>query len=195
MNVGRDPKRDRRALILLGIAVAAVFVFRAATSDSASNAKVVAPTEPLDTAELRLRRLRQSMARVPGKKDLLKQASAELADREKGLIDADTVNQAQAQVLESVRRSAKTVGMEIRNVEFLPIKPYGDSYGEIGVVISAECGAEQLVDLMGEIAKQPQLLATSDLRVSTGNPKQKTVNVRLVVSGLVPRKFLPEKKA
>lgn len=194
MNLGRDPKRDRRALILLGLAVAALAVFRMATAGG-SGTKVVAPVEQASALELRLRTLRRSMARLPGKQEQLKQASAELAEREKGLIDADTVNQAQAQVLDIVRRTAKSVGIDVRGVEFPQIKPYGDYYGEIGVTITAECGMEQLVDLMGEIAKQPQLLATSDLRANTASAKMKTVNVRLTISGLVPHKFMPEKKA
>lgn len=191
--MGRDPKRDRRALVLLGIAVAGVAIFQIATANRAT--KVVAASDPADTLELRLRALRRSMSRVPGKQQVLKQATTELAEREKGLIDAETVNQAQAQVLDIVRRAAKSAGMEIRNTEFVPVKPYGDYYGEIGVAISAECAAEQLVDLMGEIAKQPQLLATGDLRATLANPKMKTINVRLVISGLVPHKFVPEKKA
>jgi hypothetical protein len=38
------------------------------------------------------------------------------------------------------------------------------------------------------------LLATSDIRVIAGNPKEKTITVRLGLSGVVPRKLVPEKK-
>ena len=38
------------------------------------------------------------------------------------------------------------------------------------------------------------LCGTSDIRVNSGNPKDKRVNVRLTVSGVVPKKLIPEKK-
>ena len=187
-------QRDRRALVLLGIAVVLVLMFRAATADTASSTKVVVPVQSVDAAELRLRRARQSLARVPGKEEVLKQAAAELAAREKGLIVADTVNQAQAQVLEVVRKLAKNAGVDVRGTEFSQPRSFGDAYGEVAVSVSGECQIEQLVNLLADLANQPQLLATSDLRIAAANPKQKTVTVRMTVSGIVPKRLVPEKK-
>lgn len=196
MNIStRDPGRDRKALMALGLAVVLYFVVRAALSGDAGGPKIVTREGTVDALELRLRRLRTSMARVPGKEAVLKTATAELANREKRLIVADTVNQAQAQVLDVVKRLARKEGFEIRGSDFSAPKPFGDSYGEVTVAINAECTAEQLVNLMADLGNEPQLLATSDLRISTGNPKLKTINLRLAVSGLVPRKLVPEKKA
>jgi hypothetical protein len=189
-------QRDKRALVLLGMAVVVVIIFRAATATDAAAVKVVAPSEqPVDALELNLRRLRQSMARVPGKTTVLKQVSDELAVREKGLFVGDTVNQAQAQIAETVKKVARTAGMEIRATDFSPVKPFGDAYGEVGLTISAECTIEQLVNLMADLANQPQLIATNELRMNAANPKQKTVNIRLTITGLVPKRLVPEKKA
>ena len=37
-------------------------------------------------------------------------------------------------------------------------------------------------------------LATSEMRISSAKPKEKTLNVRLTLSGVVPRKLVPEQK-
>jgi hypothetical protein len=37
-------------------------------------------------------------------------------------------------------------------------------------------------------------VATSDIRVNSANLKDKSVAVRLALSGVVPRKLVPEKK-
>jgi hypothetical protein len=47
---------------------------------------------------------------------------------------------------------------------------------------------------MTDLANRPELIATSDIRVALANPKEKTVVVRLGLSGVVPRKLVPEKK-
>ena len=99
--------RDKRALVLLGVALFAGLAYWFATRDSSSSAKVVSAPDTVDRAERRLNNLRKSLATVDGKEAQLKQASLELAQREKGLIPGDTANQAQAQLLQIVRRVAK----------------------------------------------------------------------------------------
>ena len=56
-----------------------------------------------------------------------------------------------------------------------------------------ECRIDQLVNLLAALQAQPELVATSDLRVLSSNAKEKTVAVRLTVSGVVPRRLVPEK--
>lgn len=193
MKISRDATRDKKALIALAVAVVAFLVFRAVPG--APPVKLVKQEATTDLMELRLRRLRVSMARAPGKEAVLKQAASELADREKRLIVADTINQAQAQVLDVVKRLTRKEGFDIRGTEFAAPKPFGDAYGEVAVAINAECTMEQLVNLLADLSNEPQTLATSDLRISSANTKQKTINLRLTISGLVPRKLVPEKKA
>jgi hypothetical protein len=62
------------------------------------------------------------------------------------------------------------------------------------VAVSFSCRIEQFVNFMTDLANRPELIATSDIRVALGNPKEKTVVVRLGLSGVVPRKLAPEKK-
>ncbi len=188
---------DRRTIALIGVAVLMAVIY-VSSSSSTKIPAVVSAVRPMTIpdAELQLARMRQSVARVPGKDEVLKAAAAELGTREKGLIDADTTNQAQEQVLQIIRKiaAAQSPAVELRSVELGAPLPFGDSYGEVTIAASFECHIEQLVQMLADLSTRPELVATSDLRMTAGNPKQKTVNVRLAVSGIVPKKLAPDKK-
>jgi len=189
--------RDRRALMVLGVVGAAVLIYYFASRPSSSIATVAdVPQETPQIAEQRLALLRQKAATVPGKEAVLKEASAELARREKGLIVADTAPQAQAQLLQIVRRVARKQNppLEIGQADFSQPRHYGDSYGEVSVAVTMSCRIEQLVNMISDFSAQPELVSTSELRIGEANPTQKTMRVRMVVSGLVPRRLVPENK-
>ena len=188
--------RERRALILLAIAVPVIAIFVATSKDSTAPAVVAPSTESIPAAEQRLARMRQSVARVPGKQEVLRQAAFELSQREKGLLDADTAPQAVEQLAGIVRKIARAQAppVEIRNMELSQPQAYGDAYGLITVAVSTECRIEQLVNMMADLSARPELVATNDMRISVGNPKEKTVNVRLSVAGLVPRRLVPQRR-
>lgn len=186
--------RDRRALMILGVALlaGAAYQFWPAGAPSLT---VSADTNSVETAELRLARLRQLAATVPGKEGVLKKVSADLAVRESGLLRADTGAQAQAQVVQIVRRlaSEEAPPIEIRSTELAALSPLNDSYGTANVSVYIECRIEQFVNFLAAIAAQPELIATQDMQISVGNAKDKTVRVRLTVSGIVSRQLLPQK--
>jgi len=50
-----------------------------------------------------------------------------------------------------------------------------------------------LVNVLAAIPAQPELIATDDLRVMSSNAKEKTIGVRLTLSGVVPRRLVPVK--
>jgi len=190
--------RDKRALILLGVVGFFVIVYVLSTSGPGVPA-VVSPSRAMtiSAAELELARMRESVARVPGKEEVLKQAAAELATREKGLIEADTANQAQEQVLQIVRKiaAAQSPPVEIRSVELGTIHPFADAYGEAPISVTFEAHFEQMVQMMADLSARPELVSMTELRMVAANAKQKTVNVRMGISGIVPRRLVPEKKA
>lgn len=188
-------RRDRRALALLGVAVTLTLAVYFGLPAEAP-APVAATAGDIPTAERRLERLRTLAASVPGKEQVLKAVSAELEAREKGIVRAETGAQAQAHVLEVIRRAAKALPapIEIRAVELGPIRPVTEDYGEALVSVSFECRIEELLNLLAELTAQPEMIALSELRVAAGNAKQKTVNARVTVSGMVPRSLVPEKK-
>jgi hypothetical protein len=189
--------QDREKKLLIGWAVVMTLGLGYwATSKDEGPAPVVQAVDNIPSAEKRLARLRQLAASVPGKQEVLEQVSAELADREKGLIQADTAAQAQAQLLQILRKlgKAQSAPIDMRNSEIGQVKPYGDKYGEVAVSLSFEAHIEQLVQLLSDLTAQKEIIGVNDLRVGSANPKQKTVPVRLTVSGLVRRELVPDKK-
>ncbi len=189
-------ERERKLLIAAGIVVPIILIYYFATSSSSSAPEVSSPTDTPEAAEKRLADLRHRAATVPGKEAVLKQVSLELSRREKGLIQADTAPQAQAQLLQVVRRVARaqTPPVEIGQVEMSEPHPYAGAYGEVAVTISMTCGSEQLVNMISDLSAQPEIVATNDMRIGAAHAKLKTMPVRMVISALVPRRLVPEKK-
>jgi hypothetical protein len=185
--------RDRRALILLGAGLLTVIVLRFGVYRD-SQTVVVEAKDSVPLAENRLTRLRQAEVVVPVKEALFKRLSAEVALREKGVIQAPTAQQAQAHLLETIRRVGKNEGIEVRGGEFPELRVLGDDYGEAAVSVNFECRIEQLVNFLAALTKEPELLASNEIRVSSANPKEKTVSVRLTLAGVVPRNLVPVKK-
>lgn len=185
---------DRRTLLMLAAGVLLVLVLRFVVLTDKRPAELVAASDSVPLAEDRLAKLRATVATVPGKEKVAKQVAAELAVREKGMILADTAAQAQAQLLEIIRRTGKDEGIDVRGAEEMKVRPLADDYGEVLVAVSFTCRIEQFVNFMTDLANRPELIASSDIRVAQANPKEKTVTVRLGLSGVVPRKLAPEKK-
>ncbi|HYL35120.1 MAG TPA: type II secretion system protein GspM [Bryobacteraceae bacterium] len=188
--------RDKRALWLLGAALLLALLYWAATRSPSVPASATLPADSIERSERRLTALGAALATVGGKEDLLRQASAELAAREKGLIPGDTASQAQAQLLQIVGRIAKqqTPPIEIRQAEFAQPRPYGDAYGVVSVSVTIDCRTDELVNLLAGLTQQPELVSTEDIRFGVANPKSKSMPMRITISGLVPRRLVPEKK-
>jgi hypothetical protein len=185
--------RDRRALVLLGSGLLTVVVLRFGVYRD-SQTTVVEAKNSIPLAEKRLARLRQTQTLVPAKQAAVKTVSAAVALREKGILRAPTAQQVQAHLLETIRRVGKTEGIEVRGGEFPEVRPLGEEYGEAAVSVNFECRIEQLVNFLAALTREPELLATNEVRVSSANPKDKTVGVRLTLAGVVPRNLVPVKK-
>jgi len=185
--------RDRRAVALLGLGLLTLLVLRYGVYGQRQTA-VVAATDSVSLAEKRLARLTQVAATVPAKQSLAKKISSEVALREKGIIQAPTAQQAQAHLLETIRRVAKAEHIDVRGVEFPELRPLGNEYGEAAVSVNFECHIEDLVNFLADLTKESELLATNEVRVASGNPKTKMLSVRLTLAGVVPRGLVPVKK-
>src|SRR5436309_753906 len=107
---------DRKTAILWISGVAVILILRFVVLADRSP-QVVEVSESVPAAEKRLEKLRQIAATVPGKEELMKQASAELASREKGILKAETSAQAQAQMQELLHRVGQANGIDIRGIE------------------------------------------------------------------------------
>jgi type II secretion system (T2SS) protein M len=185
--------RDRRALAFLAVSVILGLVYRFWSENPAP--AVVAPADPVGMAEKRLARLREVAATIPAKEDILKKVSADLAVREKGLVQADTAAQAQAQLIEMLRTlgRAENPPIDIRSYELSAIRPAG-AYAEASAGVQMECRIDQLVNLLAGLGARPELVSISDLRITSANVKEKIVGVRLEVTGVTPRRLVPDKK-
>jgi hypothetical protein len=188
-------QRDRRALLLLGVAGCAWGVMLLVNTGS-EPVKVVGRTDSIPAAEQKLARLRVQASTVQGKQQLLQQVTAELAGREKGIFDAQTAAQAQAQLLDAVRRVGKAQNppIEFGTVELTQeIRKAGD-YGEVQISLPFNCRIEDLVNFLAELTAQPEAIATTEVRISAQEAKDKVIAVRLTVAGLVPQRLIPAKK-
>ena len=185
---------DRRLLWLMVLLLVLVALRYTVFGDR--QPQVVAPAETVAVAERRLQRLRDVAATVNGKEAVLKRASADLEAREKGLIQADTSAQAQARLLDTIHRIAAANGFDARGVDqFSEARPLGTDYGVVSVTETFTCGIEQLVNFLAALSNEPEILATNEIQISGGNDKKKNIQVRLSLSGVVPRKLVPVKKA
>jgi hypothetical protein len=188
--------RDRRALVLLGVGLAATAVFYFVFPNNGGNAGVAAPAVSQDNialAQQRLTRLRQIAATVPAREAVLKQTSADLADRERGMIQADTAPQAQAALLEIARRLGKDEQIDLRGGDFGAPKAFGD-YGLVYATVAFDCHVEQLVNFLADLSREPEIVVPSEERITSGNAKEKTMGVRMLLAGVVAKKLVPLKK-
>jgi predicted Zn-dependent protease len=185
---------DRKTAILWISAIAVILIFRFVVLADRSPA-VVAASESAPMAEKRLARLRQIAATVPGKEALMKQASGELESREKGMLKAETSAQAQAQLQELLHKVGAANGIDIRGIEDMRVKLLGADYGEASVTVRFNCLIEQLVNLLAALATQPELISTNQIQITGNADKNKVIQVRLTLSGVVSRKLAQEKKS
>lgn len=185
---------DRRLVVLLAGSVGLMLVLRFGVYGDRGGPVVVAAAESIPQAEQRLDQLRRIAGTLDGKEALKKQADAELASREKGLIPGGTIDEARAKLLELTTNIAKANGIDTKGMDDHHEKAVSADYAEVAVTVSFTCAIENLVNFLAALADQPEILATNEIRVSGGNDKKKNVQVRIGVAGLVPRKLLPEKK-
>jgi hypothetical protein len=187
--------RDKKALLALA-AAALIYVtlqYTGITDPSVSTLASRGGADSVELAQQRVARLRQIAALVPAREAVAKQVSSDLADREKGLIRADTAAQAQAAVGEVAVRVGKANQIDVRGGDFPAPKTFGE-YGVVYTTVTFECHIEQLVNFLADLSHQPELVVPSDERITASQAKQKLVTVRMVLAGVVPKKLIPEKK-
>ncbi len=186
---------DRRLVYLLVSMAVSVVLRYAFFSGDSQRVVVVAPSDSIPLAEQRLDRLRSVAATVPAKEAMLRQAMADLAAREKGLIRADTAPQAQAHLLDVVHRVAGMAGMDARGADQLSeVRALGADYGVVSVSESFTCGIDQLVNFLAALHAEPEIISTGEIHINGGNDKQKNIRVRLSLSGVVPKSLAPKRR-
>jgi hypothetical protein len=185
--------REKRMLLLLAPAVVLILIIRFGFMREKTH-EVVSSGGSAPLAEKRLAKLRQVAATVPAKEEVLKRVDAEMALREKGILTAETGPQATAHLMELARTVGKAENIEIRGGELGQTKVLSPEYGEVTAGISFDCHIDQFVNFMAGLSREAELIGTRDIRITAGNPKEKTIVVRMTLGGLVPKKLIPEKK-
>lgn len=184
--------RDKKLLaVWVGVVLCAVFFW-----PSSSDTGTVGAVQNVELTEKRVSRLRRVAASAPARQEILKKVSDELVKREKGLIQGETAPQAQAQLLQVVRRVAQLQqpALVFKGTEFSSPRPLGSSYGEVVMTISMDAPIEQVVNFLADVGNQPELISVTDLTFTQVVGKQKLVPVRVTFTGMVPRRLVPEKK-
>jgi hypothetical protein len=152
-------------------------------------------TENVGQAEKRLAKLRAIAATVPAKQKILDRVDADLAFREKGVMQGETAAQASARLLEIAHRVATAEGIDIRGGDIGQPKAISADYGEVYATFGFTCAIEKYINFMAGLSREPELTGATEIHLtSTMNPKDKTVTVRMTLAGLVPKKLIPEKK-
>ncbi|HEU5020565.1 MAG TPA: hypothetical protein VFT60_01695 [Bryobacteraceae bacterium] len=186
-------KRDRTALTILGAALCVFLLLQYVILPENSASASAAVSMSADQLRLRVGRLRQIAASLPVREALLKQTDADLADRERGIVQAGTAAEAQSEVLQAAQRIGKANQLDVHSGEFPAPRPFGD-YAIVYANVSFECHIEQLLNFLADLTREPQLIVPSDERITATNPKDKTMTVRMTLAGVVAKKLLPEKK-
>ncbi len=186
-------KRDRTALMILGGAVGIFLLLQFVIlpdNDAPASAPVTMSTDQL---RQRVALLRQTAASLPVREALLKRTDADLADRERGVIQAATAAEAQSEVLQTAQRIGKANEIDVHSGDFPAPRAFGD-YAIVYTNVSFDCHIEQLLNYLADLTREPQLVVPSEERITATNPKDKTVTVRMLLAGVVAKKLLPEKK-
>lgn len=184
-------ERERKLVLALipALLVTAIVYYWTEPSEAAP-AAVMDSATAIDSARLRLDKLRAMTAQAPALQESLKTLDTNLAGWEKRLITADTPAQAQAQLNQIFRRVARLQGpaVEVRNVDIGAVLP-AQYYAEIRLGVVFDCQVEGLVNLLTELSGQPEFLSWRDLRVVSQDSKQKRINVSFTLVGLAPLKL------
>ena len=190
-------ERDKRALIALTVAAIVSLVVYFWPQGSTS-AEVATAETSIPIAEQRLVSVRQLAAQVPAKEEQLKLLTADVEQWEGVLIDGETPQQAQAELLQILRSLATELqpSIEFQNTQIGRARPLGDSehYGEVLVTVNFICSIEQLVNLLADIASRPEAIATDEIRITTRRADEKEILIRMTVAGMVPRQLVPQRR-
>jgi FAD synthase len=118
-----------------------------------------------------------------------------LQEREKGIVQASTAEQARAHLMDVLHTTAVANHFDSTGASQLPEpKALGKDYGQVSVGQNFTCGIDQLVNFLSDMANEPEILATDTIIVAPVHNKNKDVTVRLMLSGVIPKSLVPAKK-
>jgi len=184
-------ERDRKALLLLGIAVALFgvlqldFVWPSSIGGGGGLLEVEAAEEQLLLARARARKapLREAEHEAAGRL---------LAELEEGLLKAETPALAQAGMQRIVEEIFASESINLDSTRFAQVELEGEHYARVPLTVRFDCAIEQFVNLMAAIDNRAELLSTRRIAIRRGSPETKSVRVEMTVAGYLPSSKTPE---
>jgi hypothetical protein len=179
--------RDRRALFVLSLVIAALACRWAVMGTQSPTSEGLLQHGPDERLLTILANRRKAAATVPQKRQVLRQLVTELESREKRFLQADTAEQAQAQLLQMLKTlmSQQLPPLEIKRIELSSPQLVSQAYGEVSVSVTIECTIDELLNLIADLSDSRQLVATDEISLDTADKNLKTIRARLTTTGLV----------
>ena len=178
-------ERDRRALSILvvaaGLILLVVYVGFPLWDAEADSGNVIALREKT------LRKYRALVQAAPQEESGLQSMKARLQEAEAGLLAGRTGALAAAEVQQKVRDLAAAQGIQVRSVDFMPLRKLGTDYAAVPVSASFVAGMDQVAALLNALHGSPKTLVLEQVNVSAANDPslaRKQVNAYLVVYGV-----------
>lgn len=185
-------ERDKRALLLLAIALVVAMVIEFGLPSSTGPAAVASAS--IDSAEKRLRRLQEIARQSPRAAADAEAAAKALAEEEKGLLKAATPALASAEMQQLMQELLRGQGISMQSSEFGAVKAAGEDYAQVPLTVAFNGGIDQWINFMSALRNAPQILSTVDLVITPGDAKTKLIQVRMVVAGYISASLLAKPK-
>lgn len=182
--------RDRRALIILAVAVVLFLVIDLGVLpliESLQEAR-----REVQVGELTLRKYRRAAAGEGARQTSLADLQKRAATVESGMLESGTAALAVAEMQGLLKDLAAANQIELSATEFLPPKLLDANHTLVSTRFTVTANVERMVNFLTALEAAPKALAVGRLSVNAiPNSPEKRLNVTLVVSGVMR----PEKPA
>ena len=185
-------QRDRRALILLGLAVVVYLGVTQAVLPAYDYLKVASATAA--EKEDQLRKYRRALERKGRYEQLAPAARAQVDAAESILIRGDNASLASAELQSLIEEIAKGAEVNVSQRSVTPPRKVDEFYNEITMSLVFDATPAQVLGFLSGIRTSPKFLTLKNVQISptqplTEAPKtgefRKTVRVNVMVAGLL----------
>ena len=187
-------QRDKRALLLLGVAVALFAVLQLDLFAPSGGSSSRVSGDRIAVLEQGLELARDRAARKPLTQAELAAATRLLDSAEQRLLSSENPALAQAEMRSLVGDLLSAEGVALGASTFGQVASEQGEYAMVPLSVDFTCSIEQLVNLTSAIANAQKLLTTRLIRVRPEKPDVKSIQVRMTVAGYLPIERAPELK-
>jgi hypothetical protein len=185
-------ERDRRALLILGLAVA-LYVIASQIAfpafDMLRNASDMSAGKEQD-----LMRYRRALARKGQYTQLIEQATRSVGEAESRLINGSNSSIASVELQTIVEEAARKVEISLGQRSMSAARRKDDFYNEITMTLGFECTLNQLTSFLSEIRSSPKFISVRTAQVTpvqvvhaapANADVKKTVRVNLTLAAIL----------